>query len=187
MDDFADADWAEIYERQAARGGLVDRFVDLLGLSRGDDVLCLGSGPGYTALELADIVRPGTVVAIDRRPGALGYLQSVAGGTPVCPVAGDATALPLCPGAPTAALAAFLLHHVADPGAVLASVGRALPLDSRLLVVEYHPDAPGEFGPGLERRLAPGDVRARLGEAGFTIERTVDLPEEKYAVRARRE
>lgn len=185
-----DADPAELYERQTARGDRYDEVPDLLDLDAGDALLDLGAGPGYGALRLADALAPGTVYALDRDVDALRYCRARAseeGIGNVATVAGDVAALPLAFRAPTAALAAFVLHHVDDPPTVLESVAGALPRTSPLLVLEYHPDAPGEYGPPIERRLDPRDVRAWLSDAGFLVEEVSGHPEEQYAVRARRE
>jgi ubiquinone/menaquinone biosynthesis C-methylase UbiE len=193
-----EADWAAVYDRQAARGGLVDDLCDVLGLGAGDAVLEVGCGPGYTSLRLAGRVGPGRVYAVDRQPAALRYLLATAAGAthalppadgdpaPVCPVVGDAESLPVCFDRPTAALAAFVLHHVEAPASAVASVAESLPAGSRFLVAEYHPDAAGEVGPPTDHRIRPDRVHSWLEAAGFTVETDHSLPEEAYAVLARR-
>ena len=187
-DSMAGADWAAVYERQAARGGLVPRLADRLGLEAGDRVLEVGCGPGHATAVLADRVSPGRVLALDRNRGALDYLRDGVRPDPdaVDPVVGDVASLPVRFGAPTPALVAFVLHHVASPARALRALGAALPPGSPVLVAEYDPDAPGDVGPPLDRRLAPAAVRDWLDAAGFVPEAPVDLPEEAYAVRARR-
>jgi len=69
-----DVDWAEVYDRQAARSVPVSRHCDILSVGSGDDILELGCGPGSTTEQLASRVTPGVVYALDRRPGALRYL-----------------------------------------------------------------------------------------------------------------
>lgn len=183
-----DADWAEVYQRQAARGGLVDEFADLLGLEAGDTVIELGCGPGHATERLADRVKPGRVVGVDRHVGALRYLEAETDADldHVEAVVGDAERLPLRLTGPTPALAAFVLHHVAAPWTAVASVGTALAAGSPLLVVEYDPDAPGEYGPPTAHRLDASSVESWLSTAGFDVEETAELPEEKYAILARR-
>lgn len=186
-----DVDWAEVYDRQAARSVPVSRYCDILGVGSGDDVLELGCGPGYTTEQLASRVAPGVVYALDRRPGALRYLvgqhDDRTGGENVRPVVGDAESLPFEFVAPTPTLAAFVLHHVAAPGRAIAATATALPPSSPLLVVEYHPDEPGDVGPPTEHRIAPARVETWLSGAGFALEVTTSLPGEKYALLSRRE
>jgi len=184
-----DVDWAEVYERQAARSIPASRYCDILGVEPGDDVLELGCGPGYATVRLAERVAPGTVYALDRRPGAIRYLLAeLDRGTVgnVRPVVGDAESLPLAFAEPTATVAAFVLHHVGTPRRAIEAVATALPRSSPLLIVEYHPEAPGDVGPPTDHRLAPSQVEAWLSGAGFTLEGETSLPEEKYALLAGR-
>ncbi len=183
-----DVDWAEVYDRQAARGDLTDTIVELLDIGAGDDVLELGCGPGYTVIRLARRDTAGTVYALDRRRGALRHLRSRAGTVldRIEPIVGDVATLPVAPSHPVPTLAAFVLHHVERPERAVASIGEAVPPGTSLLVIEYDPDAAGEFGPPTDHRLSMADCTGWLDDAGFTIEVTVDLPEEKYGVLARR-
>lgn len=184
----ADADWDEVYDRQAARGDLVPDVAEALDLTAGDAVIDLGSGPGYTAMSLADRVSPGPVYAVDRRIGALRFLvtrKAKATGT-VHPVLSDVEALGLRPDEPTAVVLAFVLHHVDSPTVALIDVGRCLPAGSPLLVVEYDPGAPGDVGPPPDHRIGQATVVDWLGAAGFDVGWHRTWPEEKYAVLARR-
>lgn len=182
------ADWAEVYERQAARGDLVDEYAALLDLEAGDTVLELGSGPGHATARLAERVRPGRVVAVDRHLAALQFLhrETDADTDHVAAVVGDVTSLPVRFETPTPAVAAFVLHHVATPERAIGAIGSALPPGSPLLVVEYDPAGAGEFGPPVDHRLAAASVEAWLADADFDAERTLALPEEKYAILAQR-
>lgn len=69
-------DWAEVYNRQAARGDLTGTAIELLTSEPGDDVLALGCGPGSTVIRLARRANTGTIYTLDRRRGALRYLRS---------------------------------------------------------------------------------------------------------------
>ncbi|MEF8813936.1 MAG: class I SAM-dependent methyltransferase [Halovenus sp.] len=184
-----DVDWTAMYERQAARSGdLTGRFCDLLGLEAGDNVLELGSGPGYTTSKLVENVSPGNVYAIDRHPGALRHLretveQQTARTHAVC---GDVTALPVRSTEPIPTIAAFVLHHLTAPEAAIDAIRSALPPRSPFLVAEYRPEAAGEVGPPLDHRLASAQIREWLRDAGFVLTESVSLPEEKYALVSRR-
>lgn len=183
-----DVDWAEVYERQAARGDLTPTIVELLDLGTGGAVLDLGCGPGYTAIQLARRGACATVYALDARRAALRFLREQAGpaGDRIQPVVGDITALPIAPASPLPTLAAFVLHHIDRPDRAVASIGDVLPTGTPLLVIEYDPDAEGEFGPPTDHRLSTADCTGWLQTAGFTVETTVTLPEEKYGILARR-
>jgi ubiquinone/menaquinone biosynthesis C-methylase UbiE len=187
-EEMAGVDWERVYERQAARGDLTSRFCELLGLRPGDSVLELGSGPGYVTAQLAAIVAPGTVYALDRRIDALRYLRDTATdhAAGIRPICGDVTALPLCFSGPIPTIGTFLLHHVEEPGSTIDAIASVMPPESPFLVAEYHPEMEGAVGPPLARRLAPEQVRHWLSASGFTIGDTLTLPEEKYAIIARR-
>lgn len=97
-------------------------------LRPGADLLDVGCGPGSVTADLAALVAPGRVTGVDRAPGALARLRAEADrrGVAVTAVAGDATALPLPAGAVDVAHAHQVLHHVADPVAVLREMRRVV-------------------------------------------------------------
>lgn len=181
-----DADWAEIYEHQAASGDLVACMCDLLELEAGDHVLEIGSGPGYTSARLAERVAPGVVYALDRQSAALRYLLEAAPETTahVRPLVGDAATLPVCLSQPTPTLASRILHHVPAPEIAIEEVAAAVPRTSPFLVVEYYPDA--DEGPPEDHRIAPGRMREWLSQTGFTLDEGLDVSEATYALLARR-
>lgn len=166
----AGTDWAELYRRQAARAALLPRYAAALELEAGDRLLAIGSGPGYTALRLASRVDLGAVYAVDRHRSAAAFCRdraAEAGRSTVHPIVADATAPGLRFADPIATLVAFVLHHAASPRAVLAGIA-------------------GAVGPPVGARLPPDRVAARLTAAGFAVEDRRGLPEESYAVVARR-
>lgn len=187
-----DTDWAAVYERQAAHADVVPRLCDLLGLHEGDHVLELGSGPGYTSARLAECVAPGVVYVLDRQLDALRYLREerdaatlgAAAETRSCirPLVGGAEALPLRFSQPTPTLASLILHHVDAPEDAIEEVAAAVPPSSPVLIVEYYPDA--SEGPPRDHRIAPERIRQWLSTAGFTLDDTVELSEELYALLA---
>jgi ubiquinone/menaquinone biosynthesis C-methylase UbiE len=99
-------------------------------LAAGQTVLELGPGPGYFTPEAASIVGPqGRVVCVDLQPGMLALLQDrlrehQAGNA--CPVAADATRLPLADGSVDAAFLVAVLGEVPDRPAALAELRRVL-------------------------------------------------------------
>ena len=189
-DDFdrsmSDTDWATVYERQTEREDLVPHLCRLLDLSAGDRVLDIGCGPGYTATRLADRVAPGPVYALDRHLDALRYLLEEADGDVehIRPVVGDVEALPVRFSRPIAAVASLVLHHVDAPERAIEAVAAAIPRDSQLLVIEYHPDTPD--GPPEAHRIPASRMRQWLSGSGFTITEECDLPGGMYALVGRR-
>lgn len=185
--EMADAHWAEVYQRQIERGALIDDITRILGIDAADTVLEVGSGPGYTALRLAD--HASKVIAIDRHPAALRYCRQQATQLGVHNVDGvttDAEALGVQFEGSVIVLLAFVLHHAESPPTVIAEIQSAISTGSPLLAVEYHPTAPGEVGPPTDHRIDPDTISTWLHDAGFAVESQHTLPEEKYAIRARR-
>ncbi|MEF8824844.1 MAG: methyltransferase domain-containing protein [Halapricum sp.] len=181
-----ETDWATVYERQTEREDLVPHLCHLLDLSAGDRVLDIGCGPGYTTTRLADRVAPGFVYALDRHPEALRYLLEEADGDVehIRPVVGDVQALPMGFSRPSATIASLVLHHVDAPERAIEAVAAAVPRDSQLLVIEYHPDAPN--GPPEAHRIPASRMRQWLSGAGFRITEERDLPGGMYALVGRR-
>ncbi len=95
----------------------------------------LGCGTGDAAERLASVVRE--VVAIDREPSMLEACRRRLGEHDnIRFVESDLMALPLPDASLDAAVIMLVLHHVADPVAVLAEVGRVLKPRGRVLVVD---------------------------------------------------
>lgn len=183
--DMSHLEWEEVYQRQVARDATVPVFLDQLGVKSGDTVVEVGSGPGHTAVVVAERVGPdGVVYALDRERDALVYLQREVNDPSVRwirPIITDAEALAVRFTDPVAVLLTFVLHHTDDPATVLREVFDAIATGSTLLVAEYHPEAAGDVGPPLDHRISPARLERWLTDAGFDIEERRDHDEEKYA------
>lgn len=104
----------------------------------------LGCGTGTTAAALAPFVR--RVVAVDDSPAMLHAAQArLDGFANVEIVPGDLARLPLPDASLDAAVLSLVLHHVAEPDAVLAEVRRTLRPGGRVLVVDMAPHEREEF------------------------------------------
>jgi len=116
------------------------------GLRAGDIVLDLGCGPGFTSLELANLVggtrvgRTGRVIARDQSPRFLEFLRAECarlGRSEVEPSLGAVEELELAEGSLDAAYSRWLFCWLADPAAVLERVARALRRGGALFLHEY--------------------------------------------------
>ncbi|MDF1504529.1 metalloregulator ArsR/SmtB family transcription factor [Roseisolibacter sp. H3M3-2] len=131
---------AEAWDR--LRVELFGARADVLGLlALLDDALVvgdLGCGTGAAAEALAPFVH--RVIAVDRSQEMLALARlRLDGRANVELREGDLEALPLEDGELDAALVALVLHHLADPAAVLAEAARVLRPGGRLLVVDMLP------------------------------------------------
>ncbi|MGZ8468870.1 MAG: ArsR/SmtB family transcription factor [Gemmatirosa sp.] len=106
-----------------------------------DDALVigdLGCGTGASAEALSPFVR--RVIAVDHSREMLALARGRLAGRPNVDLReGDLEALPIDDGELDAALLALVLHHIPDPGAVLAEAARAVRPGGRLLVVDMLP------------------------------------------------
>lgn len=132
----AAAEWDRLRDELFGDRFLVNAFAALADAETvaGD----LGCGTGQTAALLAPFVR--RVIAVDASAEMLQAAgQRVAGAANVELRRGDLESLPLDDARLDLAFVTLVLHHVADPGAVLTEVARVLKPTGRLVVVDMLP------------------------------------------------
>lgn len=149
--------------------GSVPALLDAAGVSAGDRVLDVGTGPGFVALAAAE--RGAVVTGVDQSAAML----RIARGTGVVAVAASVEHLPFEDRAYDAVVAGYLLNHLPRPERAVAELGRVLRSGGRLALTVWDlPDANpalGLFGPivtelGLLGAVPPGPDPARFaGEA----------------------
>lgn len=169
-------------------------------------IVDLGSGTGTGAIALARRFAQADVTAVDRSPQMLHRLSKKAASLGLADRVHDVQA-DLDEGWPaldTCDLiwAAASLHHMADPGRVLAGAFDALRPGGLLAITEmdffprFLPDDIGVGRPGLEARVhaalnqgPAADWTGHLARAGFALEAkrpfTIDLPAPVSAAAAR--
>ncbi|CAN5208421.1 metalloregulator ArsR/SmtB family transcription factor [soil metagenome] len=104
----------------------------------------LGCGTGATATALAPFVA--RVIAVDDSPEMLSAAERRLDPLPNVEVRrGDLSALPLADGELDAALLSLVLHHVAEPGAVLREVARCTTPGGRIVIVDMIPHEREEY------------------------------------------
>jgi SAM-dependent methyltransferase len=97
------------------------QLVDLLALTSARTVLDLGAGIGSLLPVLADAAPQARIIAADRALGMVRRAPAAASRVVL-----DAHALPFSSGCCDAVVAAFMLHHIADPDRALREVHRVL-------------------------------------------------------------
>jgi SAM-dependent methyltransferase len=97
-------------------------FADFAGVTSGQTVVDVGSGPGALTTELVRRVGPGSVAAIDPSPPFVAALQARLPEVDVR--AGSAERLPYDDAVFDAALAQLVVHFMSDPVAGLREMGR---------------------------------------------------------------
>ena len=138
----------------------------------------LGCGTGQVAAALAPFVA--RVVAVDRSgemlQSARTRLQEFSN---VEVRRGELEALPIGDGELDAATLLLVLHHVAEPSAALREAARVLKGGGRLLICDMLPHDHEEYRQQMGHvwlGFGDGQLRALLGDAGFTDVRFVPLP-----------
>ncbi|MGI8450497.1 MAG: methyltransferase domain-containing protein [Streptosporangiaceae bacterium] len=111
-----------------------------LGLKPGEDVLDIGSGPGFLAREMSSQVGPGgSVTGVDPSENMLSLARArsrPAGSAPVGFRPGEATALPCAAGSFDVVTSTQVYEYVDDVPAALAEAWRVLRPGGRLLVLD---------------------------------------------------
>jgi len=141
-----------------------------LGIRSGSTVVDLGSGAGYFALKLADMVGPrGEVVAVDLRRLSLFFLRLRAllkNRHNIRIIVGTADDPHLPASSADAVLIANTYHEFANPSAMLLHTWNGLRPGGRLVIVDRGP-RPGEDAHGHE--AAPNVVETAVRQSGFDI------------------
>ena len=169
-----DADRADRLE-DATRFRFCSREELLEPLPREDaTVLDLGSGTGFYTDEIAPFV--GRVLALDvqqemhDRYGEKGIPSNVS------PVTANAESLPFDSGAVDGAVSTMTFHESTTLES-LAELARVLTDGGTFVVVDWSREGTEDSGPPVDERFSGERARELLGEAGFTVESTVERSE----------
>lgn len=143
----------------------------------------LGCGTGRLAAALAPFVH--RVVAVDSSAPMLDAARLRLAEVPNVEFrAGELEALPVADGELDVALLALVLHHAAEPTAVLAEARRALAPGGRLLIVDMLPHAHAEYRQTMGhvwQGFEAGQLHSWLDAAGFASPRLLPLPTDARA------
>ncbi len=156
-----------------------------LGLTPGDVVADIGAGSGYFALRFARHVGPaGKVLAVDVAQPMLDEVMRRARGAGLANVT-PVLAPPDDPSLPVAGVNLVFTcdtwHHIENRPAYLARVAQALAPQGRLVILDFHKDAP--VGPPASMKLSRDAVLAEVQRAGFELVGEPDfLPHQYFLV-----
>ena len=150
-------------------------------------VVDVGAGVGTWSMAAAALLPGASVLAVDRQADMVAVLEGrfrAASFTNATAVQADAEALPVADGAADAVLMTMVLHDLRNADAALVEAFRALGPDGRLVIIEFHPDAPDD-GPPRERLVRPERLAEMVAAAGFGSSRWVLGPGPFYRLVAR--
>jgi ubiquinone/menaquinone biosynthesis C-methylase UbiE len=162
-----------------------DEVVAAMGLSKGEVVCEVGSGPGVFALRLAKAVGPqGRVYAIDVDPRMIAILESRAQADSIANIStslsADGRGLP--PEPVDAVLLANTFHHFTEPLPYLRELKDRLKPGGRIMNVDFHRrELP--VGPPVEHLISREAFLTLAEEAGLRVlEEKAFLPYQYFLI-----
>src|SRR5262245_3285632 len=168
---FSDAEkWSHVFddpERDAWQKP--HAVIEALALKPDAAVADLGAGTGYFSARLANMLPKGIVYAADLEPDMVRYLgerakrEGLANLRPVQAAAGDAR----LPAKVDLVLLVDVYHHIEAREVYFRRLAGSLRPDARVAVIDFRLDSPE--GPPKASRIAPEQVKAELGRAGYTL------------------
>lgn len=166
------ASWLEREEReQEERTSLL---IKELALRPGMIVADVGAGSGYLSRQMAPLVKPGRVIAVDIQPEMLALLAKVAEDpryANIEPLRGSADSTNLPAGSVDLAIMVDVYHELEFPWEVLDSIVKALKPGGRVAFVEYRGEDPDVPIKALHK-MTEKQVRLEAAEHALTWERT---------------
>lgn len=143
----------------------------------------VGSGTGYFAVRLANMVPKGRVYGVDLEPEMVKYLAERAKREKhdnVIAVAGAADD-PRLPEKADLILLVDVYHHIDDRERYFRNLRASLKPGGRIAIIDFRMDSPE--GPPKAARIAPQRVIAELNGAGYRLARQHDfLPNQYFLV-----
>jgi SAM-dependent methyltransferase len=129
----------------------------------------VGSGTGYFAVRLANMVPKGRVYGVDVEPEMVKYLAERAKREKrdnVVAIAG-APDDPRLPEKADLILMVDVFHHIDDRARYFSNLRASLKPGGRIAIIDFRMDSPE--GPPKAARIAPEVVSAELLEAGYSL------------------
>ncbi len=144
------------------------RFLARFGLTPGQSVLEVGSGPGFWTFPLAEIVgATGQVWAVDVSQELLDALAERNPPPQIRLLHGELPKIALPDASIDWAWLAFVFHEVEPPEQLVSELRRVVRANGRVAVLDWRPDAETEAGPRRAHRVSPDQVITFLQAAGF--------------------
>jgi ubiquinone/menaquinone biosynthesis C-methylase UbiE len=181
-------EWATTLESGRRLASLdIDNVVAAVGLQPGDVVADIGAGTGIFSIRMARAVGPdGMVISVEVDPGFLSIIQQKAhdqGVSNISTILGEFGDPKLPRRDIDVAFFHDVLHHIEQRGAYLQALAKYMGPGSRIVVVDYDKNKPGNpHANQPEMLIGPEDVQGWMAAAGFEPSRQVSMFEEKFFV-----
>jgi ubiquinone/menaquinone biosynthesis C-methylase UbiE len=169
---FGDAEkWAHVFD-DPARDAWQKPHEVIVALAPAPDAVIadIGSGTGYFAVRLANMVPQGRVYGVDVEPDMVKYLGERAQKMGLKNLVSAACAPddPQLPEKADLVLMVDVLHHISDREHYLPRLRSYLKPGGRIAVIDFRPDA--AEGPPPEMRIAPERTKAEFERAGYKLD-----------------
>lgn len=157
--------------------------IEALALKPDAIIADIGSGTGYFAVRLANMVPQGRVYGVDIEPDMVKYLSDRAKREKrdnVVAIAG-APGDPRLPEKADLILMVDVFHHIEDRAAYFRKLEGSLKPGGRIAIIDYRLDSAD--GPPKSARIAPESVVGELKSAGYTLAKQYGfLPKQYFLV-----
>ena len=184
---FDDVDhWVKLFDDPARDAWQKpEELVKALGLAPGDRVADIGAGTGYFERWLARAVGlRGTVLAMDVETALVEHIRKRAEAEAtanVIPILGSYDNPRLPAGAVNLVLIVDTYHHIDDRLHYFARLQEVLAGGGRVAIVDFQKrETP--VGPPLEHKLARETVVEEMAQAGYKLDREIDILPYQYAL-----
>lgn len=179
---FRDAErWARVFDDpQRDEWQKPHEVIEALKLAPDAIVADIGAGTGYFAVRFAHMIPKGKVYATDIEPEMVQYLvmRAKREGLPnLISVQGKPEDAAL-PEAVDLAMLVDVYHHIDDRGAYFGKLARSFRPGGRLAIIDFTMDS--DIGPPPRARIAPGQVKRELAEAGYALAEEIELLPNQY-------
>jgi cyclopropane fatty-acyl-phospholipid synthase-like methyltransferase len=161
-----------------------EKVIGMLDLPVEATVVEVGAGTGYFAVRLARHLRKGKVVALDKEPKLVAYLEKRAEDLGLKNMEARLAAEAAGSGNPAAntdlLLSVDMYHHLPDRVSYFSKFIEYLKPNGKLVVIDRRTDSPGSQS---NNRISPEAVKAEMREAGFNPVKEFDfLPYQYFLV-----
>ena len=179
--------WAQVFddpERDAWQKP--HQVIEALRLKSDAVVADIGAGTGYFTMRLAHMRPQGRIYGVDTEPDMVKYLaeraqrEGLKNVTAVHAAADD----PRIPEQADLILMVDVFHHIDERERYFRDLKRAMKVDGRIAIIDFRGNSP--VGPPVQARIAPEQVKAELGAAGYVFVKEHDfLPNQYFLIFAR--
>jgi ubiquinone/menaquinone biosynthesis C-methylase UbiE len=167
----------------------VGQVIPELSLHSGMTVADIGAGTGYLTLPILHAAEGvAHVYAVDLQSEMLDLLRAKLDGAAAAKVSlihAPADHTTLARASCDLVLLVNVWHEFQDRGAVLQECRRILRPEARVAILDWRSDVSPEPGPPLAHRIAAGTVTQELKEAGWAVEKNLNVGTYSYLVIAR--